>query len=164
MKNIYLIGFMGSGKTTIGSCLQPFLQKDFIDIDQWIEAKVNMKIPTIFATKGESFFRKYETICLKEISKNTIVATGGGIVEVDENIQLMKKNGTLIYLHTTFDEITKRLKSNTTRPLWNAPIDERIRLYNRRISLYEKHADIIVETTEKTSEHITKEIVKHLHE
>src|SRR5690625_5063936 len=87
MNKIYLIGFMGAGKTTIGQKLSEILKLSFIDVDQYIEKKYETDIPTIFKTYGEEKFREYEMISLKELTKYAIVATGGGIVEKKENIR-----------------------------------------------------------------------------
>lgn len=148
---------MGAGKTTIGQKLSEILKLSFIDVDQYIEKKYETDIPTIFKTYGEEKFREYEMISLKELTKYAIVATGGGIVEKKENIQLMKK-GVTIYLYASLSEIKKRLKHETNRPLWNQTQKEVENLYERRHKMYEKCADIIVNTNGKSVNRVTERV------
>lgn len=165
MKIIYLIGFMGSGKSTIGQGLAEDLSKSYLDTDEYIERTYQRKIVDIFAEDGESVFRYYEIEALKKINHVDIVSTGGGIVEKEVNYDTMKNNGVIIYLEASFNEISKRLLNDTNRPLWNNNNGDKKNLFNRRIPLYEKFADYIIKTDDKTIEEIIKElknIIKHV--
>ena len=106
MKNtIYLTGFMGSGKSTIGPILANTLGWDFFDLDKLVENKTGKKIRDIFEQEGESYFRKIETDTLREISesKNVIISLGGGTIANKENIEIMKNTGKIIYLKVSLD-------------------------------------------------------------
>jgi shikimate kinase len=148
---IYLIGFMGSGKTTVGQVLSEKLEVPFVDVDQEIEKRLGKRIVNIFEVEGESGFRKQETTVLRSIQNIPIVSTGGGIVEREENITFMKKSGIIVYLQTSFERITKRLTGDSSRPLWKGNEETR-NLYQRRIKLYEACADIIVDNDELSIE------------
>lgn len=162
MKVIYLIGFMGSGKSTIGLRLAKRLNKDFVDTDQFIVKTLQKEISEIFMENGESTFRDYEIDALKKVSAYGVVATGGGIVEKNENLRTMQKNGLIIYLHTSFDEISNRLGRDKKRPLWNDNTEDKLKLYHRRIPLYKKYADHIIYTDGKLVDEIVQEIEKTL--
>lgn len=146
IKKIYLIGFMGSGKSTVGKELAKNLNQNFIDLDCYIEKKHHMKIKDIFSKLGENTFRKYETICLKEAQNYGVIATGGGIVERKENILVMKE-GLIIFLDASFEEITKRLQGDTKRPLWKQSKERQVELYKRRKQLYMACSHWTINTT-----------------
>lgn len=158
MNTIYLIGFMGSGKSTVGRELAKTLSKSYIDIDDYIETKHQEKISNIFKTKSEDIFRDYETHALKEVSTYDVVSTGGGIVEKKKNLITMKNTGVVVFLHTSFEEVSSRLKNDIDRPLWDSNRDDKINLFNRRIPLYESYADYIIKTDNKSIEEIVEEI------
>lgn len=159
--NIYLIGFMGSGKTTIGEILHKHLQMGYTDTDAYIEKTTGRVISEIFASEGEGAFRTYETEALKQIPTG-VIATGGGIVETEENISYMQENGIIIYLKASLETIEKRLEGDLTRPLWKQSTADRFALFTRRHELYESAAQIIVETDHKTAEKINAEVVSLL--
>lgn len=162
MKTIYLIGFMGSGKSTVGIALADKLEKTYVDTDQFIVDTHQQQIADIFQKFGENTFRNYETNALKEVSTYEVVSTGGGIVEKNENIQTMQKNGLIIYLHASFKEIENRLENDQTRPLWKSDDEEKLKLYLRRLSMYEKYADHIIHTDKKTVNEIVQEIENYI--
>jgi shikimate kinase len=116
--NIYLIGMMGAGKSTIGKLLAERLEYKFIDTDSSIEKIANQSVPEIFQTAGEVEFRQLETQVLAEISAYTrlVVATGGGIAIKLENWNHLQQ-GLVIWLDTSVDVLTQRLKDNTTQPI-----------------------------------------------
>lgn len=119
MKNIiYLTGFMGSGKSTIGPILANTLGWDFFDLDKLIEDKTGKKIREIFEQEGESYFRKLETDTLREISESqdVIISLGGGTVASQENLEILKKTGKIIYLKVSIDTVYQRLKYKRDRP------------------------------------------------
>lgn len=162
MKTIYLIGFMGSGKSTVGIALADKLEKTYVDTDQFIVDTHQQQIADIFQKFGENTFRNYETNALKEVSTYEVVSTGGGIVEKNENIQTMQKNGLIIYLHASFKEIENRLENDQTRPLWKSDDEEKLELYLRRLPMYEKYADHIIHTDKKTVNEIVQEIENYI--
>lgn len=150
---------MGSGKSTIGKRLSKLYHLSFVDVDHYIEQKHDKKIVNIFAKGGEKLFRRLEHEALKDVVHKQVVATGGGIVERKENIQLMKAYGKIIYLHTSFSEIDNRLKSDTSRPLWmNSTPSEKEQLYNKRHKLYKSVADQSVTTDQRTVEQVCTKI------
>ena len=111
MKRIFLVGYMGSGKTTIGRELSKKLGFEFIDTDIYIENRFHKTINEIFATMGEEKFREIETNILKEVSdfENVIIAVGGGTPCFNNNMEIMKEKGTVIFLNPDLDELTYRL-------------------------------------------------------
>lgn len=161
MKTIYLIGFMGSGKSTVGLRLAKKLNRSFIDTDDYIKQNYNMSIPDIFKKYGEQTFRQYEIEALRNTTAYSIIATGGGIVERKENILAMK-NGTIIYLETSFEEIVNRLKKDQSRPLWKSTKSEQMTLYNKRMQMYKKNAHFTIETTYKTVDEVVSAIVSKM--
>ena len=118
-KNIYLIGLMGSGKTTLGKILSKKLDKQFYDSDHVIEEKLGVDVPMIFEYEGEAGFREREKDSLKELvsKKNIVLATGGGIILSQSNRDLLSENGIVIYLKSNQKDLIKRMKNDKTRPL-----------------------------------------------
>jgi len=162
VRTIYLIGFMGSGKSTVGLALAEKLNKTYVDTDQFIIETHQREIADIFSTDGEGVFRDYEIDALKKVSNYEVVSTGGGIVEKSENLQTMQKNGLIFYLHASFQEIVNRLKQDKTRPLWNNNIEDKLNLYNRRIKRYKKYADHMIHTDGRALEEIVQEIENYI--
>lgn len=158
MKTIYIIGFMGSGKSSVGHELAKSLNKSYIDTDDYVEEK-HGKISEIFQEKGEKTFRLYEIDALKETSNFKVVSTGGGIVEKQENFKTMKKNGIIFYLHTSFEEIANRLGQDVNRPLWNKAVEDQVNLYNRRIPIYKEFSDYMIDTDQKSIQDVVNEII-----
>jgi shikimate kinase len=163
LKNIVLIGLMGSGKTSIGKQLAHSLEKKFIDTDQVIELKTGVAISTIFELEGESGFRQRESILLEELlnQKNLIIATGGGVILKEHNRVILKKLGDVVYLRSSCDDLAKRLKNDKTRPLiQNVDLHSRLNeLFGERDTLYQSVADYIIETKNKRILDIKKEIL-----
>lgn len=119
-KHVFLIGFMGSGKTSLGKLLAKKLNFDFLDTDRHIEEQENCSIQEIFNSKGESYFRELEHQLLKNISqskKATVFSTGGGMPIFNENLYIMKEKGIVIFLNVPLGMLYFRLKNDTTRPL-----------------------------------------------
>jgi shikimate kinase len=122
-KNIVLIGFMGSGKSTVGRELHQRLGYPLIDMDRMIEELIGKKITEIFKEEGEAAFRNYETLQLLEIAKQTdrsqIISTGGGVVNRPENRVLLRNLGYVVWLHAPEEVIYERTSRNQDRPLLN---------------------------------------------
>ncbi len=160
--NVYLIGFMGSGKSTIGKLLAKNLNVEFIDVDALIESKAGISIREMFERHGESYFRQIETEVMSEVTqiREAVVACGGGVVLREENMKLLRKNGIVVYLQVSAEELVKRLLNDEKRPLLQVKNRiQRIRsLYRIRLPLYMKYADIIVDNTRKTPQEIVEEI------
>lgn len=159
MKRMYLTGFMGAGKTTVGRALAEQLCVPMIDTDRYIEEKIGKPIKQIFAEEGEAAFRRYEREFLRTLPPDKlIVTTGGGMVIQPENREWMKQTGTVIYLHCEFAEIMRRLANDDTRPLLSMHREDFQRLWEERLPYYSE-AHIVIETTGKSVDEIVQEII-----
>ena len=151
MKSIFLCGFMGCGKTTIGKILAKRTGREFIDMDKFIEEKENMTVSQIFETHGEDYFRDVEHQVCKELSEkqDLIVATGGGALTFQRNVDVIRKSATVLLISVPVEVISKRLKNDTTRPLLQRPDKEEAmrELYNKRLPIYTDAATVIVNGT-----------------
>ena len=140
--NIILIGMPGCGKSTAGKLISDALNFDFIDLDFLIEKNEGMKITEIFNKKGEKYFRELETETLKNLQgkEKFVLSAGGGTPQKEENIEIMKKLGTVFYLEIEPDKIYDRIKDDKTRPLLQKENPKEIlsELYGKRKSAYEK--------------------------
>lgn len=165
MKNIALIGLMGSGKSTVGALLATKLNLNFVDIDTEIEKKEKSTISEIFTEKGEAFFRELETQAIKDFSQkvNQVLSTGGGAVQKIENLNLLKQNFIVIYLKASPDVLFKRIENDTSRPLLEKfdPLKILKDLLKKRKENYQK-ADIIIDTDNKTTDEVLNEIIKNV--
>ncbi len=160
---VFITGFMGAGKTTVGKALADRLQIPVMDTDGLIVERMGKTILAIFAEEGESFFREAEAKVLRSLSdKDCIVTTGGGIIQDKANRDWMRTNGIVIYLRCGFKEIARRLEGDTGRPLITGKRMEEIeQLYKKRKHLYEE-ADFVVDVTGKDVEKIAEEVVSCL--
>lgn len=165
MGNIYLVGFMGTGKTTVAKALAKSLNKKFIDLDDMIVERERRSIREIFAKKGESYFRRIEKLTLNSVAeqKDLVVACGGGIVIDPENIEKMKSTGLIICLEASPEEILNRTKHYRHRPLLNVenPLKRIIQLLKIREPFYKK-ADLTIDTTGSSVSEVVKKILKYL--
>ena len=161
--NIYLIGMMGSGKSTLGKSLSEKIQKPFIDLDSEIEKVAGKSITEIFDIDGEEQFRKMETKQLKQYSES-IVACGGGIVLKDENREFINENGIAILLLATMGELTQRLSNSGNRPLLADDNTEEAltKLWMERQIDYLETANFTIETDGENPEELTEEILLHI--
>jgi len=163
--NIYLVGFMGTGKTTVGRLLAKEKGWNFIDLDELIELKEQRRIVDIFAKEGQPYFRKLEKKFLKQVSaqKKFVVACGGGVVLDPDNIKLMKKTGILICLCANCEEILKRVSSSNHRPILNvAKPKERIELLLKMRAPYYLQADKTIDTSGLSVKQVVAKISKIL--
>ena len=158
--NIYLIGMMGSGKSTLGKSLSEKIQKPFIDLDSEIEKTGGKSISEIFDIDGEEQFRKMETKQLKQYSES-IVACGGGIVLNNANRKFINENGIAILLLATIGELVQRLSSSNNRPLLaDDNMEEALtKLWLERQLDYLALANFTIKTDGKTPEQLTEEIL-----
>ena len=151
-KNIVLIGFMGSGKTSVGKRLSLNLKKEFIDMDDFIEKREGMTVSEIFEKKGEQCFREMEKeLCRRfAVPKGKIIATGGGVIKNAENVANLKKGGVIIYLSSSPERIAYNLRYDNSRPLLAGENKEEkiAKLMNERKNLYEKCADITIDVSQ----------------
>lgn len=161
--NIVLIGFMGSGKSTISSALNKMYGMDIIEMDQVIADREGMSISEIFEVHGEEYFRNLETELLRELQnhKGVVISCGGGVPMRDENVVEMKKNGKVILLTASPETILERVKNNHDRPLLenNKNVDFIAELMEKRRKKYEAAADIVIRTDGKTAFEICEEII-----
>ena len=164
MKPIFLIGFMGSGKSTVGKALQNILDWDFVDTDALFEAEEKFNISDYFARFGEIRFRKEEHMYLKRSTQdNTIVSTGGGIVLRLDNVIWMQSHGTIVYLATSFEQIVKRLYGDMSRPLFQAEdMQATYKRFTSRLPLYESAANYVVQTDGLSPVEIADQLVVQL--
>ena len=167
MSNVILIGFMGSGKTSVGLKLSYRLRRPVIDTDKEIEREEKRSISDIFATDGEPYFRDKETACLRKLLKDRccqIISVGGGLPLREENRALLHELGQVFYLRASADTIYERLKHDTTRPLLQGddPRSKISTLLSERDVYYRDAADVIVDVDNKDFEQILCEIEKQV--
>ena len=159
---IFLTGFMGSGKTTVGLDLARRMGVPFVDLDTVIARRSGASIPKIFSCAGEQAFRSLEDSALQELAAeggpSCIVATGGGLPVNPKNRKLMKACGCIVFLRASFESLKGRVTGDGTRPLWNS--DAR-RLMQSRTPAYED-ADLVVDIDGRAAEDISREILESL--
>ncbi len=164
MKNIALIGFMGSGKTTLAGILADKLNYGLCEVDNdIIGISGYSSVNEIFDKQGEEHFRGLEKIAIADALRksNQVISCGGGVVTAPKTMELLKKNAVVVFLQADFKTITQRLKDTTSRPLFR-DMEKAMTLYAERLPLYEKYADIKVETDDKSPEVIAESIIKKL--
>jgi shikimate kinase len=163
VKNIYLVGFMGTGKTAVGQELARRKKQQFLDLDALIELKEKRSIADIFAQEGEPYFRRRETQALKEVAKEKgfVVATGGGIMINPDNIKVMRESGVIVCLTAAPAVILKRTQGATHRPLLNVKDPKKqIGLLLKLRAPYYAQADITIDTSRLCIDEIAKKILK----
>ncbi|SDF46436.1 shikimate kinase [Sporolituus thermophilus] len=166
MKNIVLIGFMGTGKTTTGRILANQLGRTFIDIDQEIEAKCKLRVEEIFAIHGEPFFREQERCAIQAVSRydNAVVATGGGAVLYPENVKWLKQNSVVICLQAAPEVILRRVENDKVqRPLLKRP--DKLQAIEQLLQERTRHyavADFAIETSTITPLRVSELIIGFL--
>lgn len=164
--NIVLIGFMGTGKSTVSELLKRRFAMEVVEMDQIIAKRQGMSISDIFATYGEEYFRDLETNLLIEMQskKNMVISCGGGVPMRERNVVEMKKNGRVVLLTAKPETILNRVKNNHDRPLLegNKNVDFIADLMEKRREKYQTAADIVIETDGKSGLEICEELVKKL--
>lgn len=166
MGNIFLVGMMGAGKTTIGKALARKLDRQFFDTDQVIAQRTGVAIPIIFEIEGEDGFRARESTVIRDLSQlsNSVIATGGGVVLRERNREILKTAGTVIYLRASPDDLWRRTSRDRNRPLLQtANPQQTLRdLYAQRDPLYHEVADIIVDTSSQSVLRLVNELLQKL--
>ena len=164
--NIFLIGFMGAGKSTISDYLKNVLAMDVVEMDQCIVERQGMSISDIFETYGEEYFRELQTNLLIEMQekKNVIISCGGGVAMRERNVAEMKKNGRVVLLTAHPQTILDRVKDSDDRPLLNGHknVEYIEQLMEARREKYEAAADIVVDTDNKTVLQICEDLIQKL--
>ena len=162
-KNIFLIGFMGAGKSTIARKLQDAYGMRLIEMDEQIETQENMPISEIFAQRGEEYFRQLETGLLAGLQQeeNTVVSCGGGVPMRERNVEAMRRSGTIVYLSARPETIYERVRHTHTRPLLegNMNVEYIAGLLQARLPKYLEAASVTVPTVGRSAEEICEEIL-----
>lgn len=164
--NVFLIGPMGAGKTTIGRLLSQELKLEFVDSDKEIERRAGADIPWIFDVEGEAGFRRREAAMIAELTErdNIVLATGGGAVLDPANQNCLQGRGTVIYLHATLSQQVERTAKDRNRPLLQAenPSTVLANLMEVRDPIYRRCCDHLVETDGRRPKAVAREIVGYL--
>ncbi|ARU28876.1 shikimate kinase AroK [Cellvibrio sp. PSBB006] len=160
--NIFLVGPMGAGKSTIGRLLASELNLSFRDSDRVIEERTGADIPWIFDMEGEEGFREREAAVLTELSTeaNVVIATGGGIILREQNRTIMKSSGFVCYLTASIDQLVERTSRDKKRPLLQVenPRQKIIDLLSLRDPLYRDAADFVINTDRRSPKAVAQEI------
>lgn len=167
-ESIFLVGPMGAGKSTVGRALAERLQYDFVDSDHVIEARTGASIPMIFDIEGESGFRDREESVVDDLTQRlqTVLATGGGVVEREENRKHLRSRGFVVYLKSPVEALIQRTKHDRNRPLLQQANPAKVlrELMVRREPWYIEMADLVVETQQVPVHKVVKQIIEHLDE
>ncbi|HEX9841229.1 MAG TPA: shikimate kinase, partial [bacterium] len=161
--NVVLVGFMASGKSSVGKRAARRLGYNFLDTDHFIEAELGCSISEIFSIQGEPYFRQLETRLLQNLPRleNHVIATGGGIVTTPGNMALLKRIGTVVFLNADVEDIIARLERDTRRPMvQGGDLRERVTtLLAKRLALYQE-ADAVVSTAGRSVNQTASEVLR----
>jgi shikimate kinase len=164
--NIFLVGPMGAGKSTVGRQLAKSLNMEFVDCDREIEERTGVNISIIFEVEGEEGFRKRERAMIEQLTERDgiVLATGGGAVLEEDNRARLRTRGFAIYLNAPIELLLERTARDKQRPLLQTddPKAKLISLAEEREPLYQQVADMVVKTDRRTARHVVKEIVRRL--
>jgi shikimate kinase len=166
--NLFLVGMMGAGKTTVGRLLARRMKLRFVDSDHEIERRCGVKVPTIFEIEGEAGFRAREAQILAELTvlEGIVLATGGGAILADENRRRLAASGTVVYLCARPEALYERVRQDRNRPLLATPDPlARLReLYVQRDPLYRSVADLVIDTGRQSVQSLSRSLVGQLTE
>ena len=164
--NIFLVGLMGAGKTTIGKLLAKRLKKTFIDTDHEIEHRTGVRIPLIFELEGEVGFRERETTLIRELTQrqDIVLATGGGAILRKENRDALVQNGIVVYLNAKIEDLWQRTQHDKNRPLLQTqdPKAKLTELFIQRDPLYREIANMIITSGQQNVHHAARELEQRL--
>ena len=162
--NVYLVGLMGSGKTTVGRILAKRLGLPFMDTDREVEERTGVSIPTIFEIEGEDGFRRRESQVVEDCTRmsNAIVATGGGVVLRPENRENLAKSGFVVYLNVPPHILWERTRADKNRPLLKVddPLSKLQQLFAQRDPLYREVADLVIDGSRINAQGVTQLLMK----
>lgn len=165
--SLFLIGFMGAGKSSVAAALGNALKREVLEMDQCISEQEKMTIPEIFAQKGEAYFRQCETQLLRDCANREpqVVSCGGGVPMRQENVEAMRACGTVVLLTARPEVILERVKDDHNRPLLEGHKDVPYisGLMEQRRPHYEAAADITVDTSDLTIQEVCREILERIH-
>jgi len=166
IKNVVLIGFMGTGKSSSGRMIANQLGFKFVDMDKAIEQKWGMTIPQMFEQHGEVFFREKEKEMCREVAnrKSVVISTGGGTVKDPENVAILKRTGKIVCLSASVDAILERTSTPGQRPLLDAYEDRRqgiIELLEQRKDMYAQ-ADYTLDTTDMSPLQVSRDVIAYM--
>ena len=164
--NIFLVGMMGAGKTTIGKALAQRLRREFVDTDRILVERTGVPVATVFEIEGEEGFRRRESGVLVELAHRDecVIATGGGVVLAEENRHVMRAAGTVVYLRARIENLWERTRHDTTRPLLATP-DPRgtlACLLEEREPLYREAAHLVIETGTQSANTLVNRLISAL--
>jgi shikimate kinase len=164
--NIYLVGMMGAGKTTVGRALARRLKLRFVDSDHEIEARCGVKIPVVFEIEGEAGFRAREVQAIAELTAldGIVLATGGGVVLDADNRRALAAHGTVVYLRATPEHLYERVRQDRNRPLLAGgdPLERLRELYRTRDPLYREVADVVIDTGRQSVQALARALLEQL--
>jgi shikimate kinase len=165
-RNVFLIGLMGSGKTTVGRRLAGLLDKQFFDSDHEIEQRTGVGIPLIFEIEGEAGFRQREARMIEELTRrdNTVLATGGGAILAEANRAALRDRGWVVYLRADLDTLVRRTRRDHNRPLLQTadPRGKMAELLEAREPLYRATALLVVSSGQRSAQAVAREIAAEL--
>jgi shikimate kinase len=163
MRNIILTGMPGAGKSTVGVILAKTLGMNFIDTDIVLQENSGRMLQEIINTEGiDAFLQAEESVIVSLNGENTIIATGGSVVFSEKSMQYLKKQGIIIYLSLSYEEMVRRIRNITTRGIVLAADQSLPDLYNQRLPLYEKYADRTIDCSDRDVEKIVENILNAL--
>jgi shikimate kinase len=164
--NIFLVGMMGAGKTTLGKALAQRLRRDFVDTDKVLVERTGVPVATVFEIEGETGFRRRESGVIAELASRTecVIATGGGAILAEDNRRVMREAGTVIYLRARLESLWERTRHDTTRPLLSTadPRGTLARFLEEREPLYREAAHLVVETGSQSANTLVNRVVAAL--
>jgi shikimate kinase len=166
LRNLALIGFMGTGKSTVGHVAAEVLGFSFVDTDHLIEARAGMSINTIFAEHGEAVFRKWESQVVSALASETrtVIATGGGLPALNGNLESLKQHALVVCLWASVDTIYERVRNHSHRPLLNEPDAlSRIQHLLAAREPYYRKADVLVSTELRSVREVALQVVHQFH-